>query len=75
MPVVSSPTFPFRLDVGSLFCKSAEFAKAPDFTKTSEATSGDSFFSNYNQQAAESIKNSIGVSVGFSASCRAIKKV
>ena len=52
----------FRLDVGSLFSKSAEFPKAPDFTKTGEPTSGDSFFSTYNQQAAESIKNSIGVS-------------
>ncbi|KAK7475145.1 hypothetical protein BaRGS_00033637 [Batillaria attramentaria] len=49
-----------RLDVGSLFSKSAEFAKAPDFTKTNES-GGDSFFSQYNQQATESIKNSIGI--------------
>lgn len=49
-----------RLDVGSLFSKSAEFAKAPDYTKTTES-SGDSFFSQYNQQATESIKNSIGI--------------
>ncbi|XP_070173738.1 protein lingerer-like isoform X4 [Littorina saxatilis] len=50
-----------RLEIGSLFSKSSEFAKAPDFTKTGEPTSGDSFFTNYNQQAAESIKNSIGI--------------
>ncbi|XP_025077010.1 ubiquitin-associated protein 2-like isoform X3 [Pomacea canaliculata] len=49
-----------RLDVGSLFSKSAEFAKAPDFTKSSES-GGDSFISQYNQQATESIKNSIGI--------------
>lgn len=53
-----------RLDVGSLFSKSAEFAKAPDFTKSSES-GGDSFISQYNQQATESIKNSIGVSFFF----------
>lgn len=53
-----------RLDVGSLFSKSAEFAKAPDFTKSSES-GGDSFISQYNQQATESIKNSIGVSSFF----------
>ncbi|KAL8577437.1 hypothetical protein ACOMHN_048072 [Nucella lapillus] len=57
----SPSTLGQRLDVGSLFSKSAEFPKAPDFTKTGEQTSGDSFFASYNQQAAESIKNSIGI--------------
>lgn len=63
--ISSDDMYSFRLEIGSLFSKSSEFAKAPDFTKTGEPTSGDSFFTNYNQQAAESIKNSIGVSCAF----------
>jgi hypothetical protein len=49
-----------RLNPEDLFSASRELAKSSAFPPN--PSSGGPFFSDYNQQAAESIKNQIGVS-------------